>query len=204
MSMIVGVLLACAAGLAGTVLCPPEHGRRGGRHLALAGAALLGAAPSLLPPPARAGEVLAGSAMVIDGGSLVVADHRVRLHGLSAPDRDQTCWDARERAYPCGRAAAEALARRIGQDPVTCEPREASSDDGAQTALCRVGGEDLGAWMVGHGHAVAGRQDPHPYAEAGARAWGQRLGIWSGVFEDPDAWRQSHRPHPGARMAARS
>ncbi|GJD81187.1 hypothetical protein GCM10007886_30090 [Methylobacterium gregans] len=206
MSMIVGVLLACAAGLAGTVLCPPDDRRRGGRPLALAGTALLGAAlfgaALSASPPARAGEFLSGSATVLDGGSLMIADRRVRLQALSAPDRDQTCWDAHERTYQCGRVAAQALAERIGDASVTCEPR-AAAVDGIATALCRVGDEDLGAWMVGRGYAMAARQDPHPYAEAGARAWGRRLGLWSGVFQDPDAWRQSHRL-PVARLAAGS
>lgn len=98
--------------------------------------------------------------------------------------------------------AAQALAERIGDASVTCEPR-AASEEGAATALCRVGDEDLGAWMVGRGYAVAMRQDPHPYAEAGARARGRRLGLWSGVFQDPDAWRRSHRA-PVARLAGGS
>lgn len=100
MSIIVGVLLACAAGLTGTVLCPSPGKPREGRDLALAGAALLGSALAAIPPTARAGEILTGPATVIDGGNLMVADRRVRLYGVSAPDLDQTCWDASSALIP--------------------------------------------------------------------------------------------------------
>ncbi len=203
MSIIVGVLLACAAGLAGTLLCPSPEKRREGQHLAWAGAALLGSALFAFPLSARAGEILIGSATIIDGGNLVIADHHVRLYGVSAPDLDQTCWDTRERAYPCGRAAAKALTQRIGEAPVTCELPDAPSNI-TLTALCRVAGEDLGAWLVGQGYAMAERQDSHPYAEIAARAWGRRLGMWAGIFQDPDAWRQSHGSGLAAHLATRS
>lgn len=93
------------------------------------------------------------------------------------------------------------MTQRIGEAPVTCEPRETSGDV-TRTALCRVEGDDLGAWLVGQGYAMAKRQDPNPYCEIAARAWAKRLGMWSGVFQDPDAWRQANQSKPSARLAA--
>lgn len=156
-------------------------------------ALVVGAAPA----PARAGEPatrvaalavpaptnapLAGPATVIDGATLAVGGSRVRLHGIAAPALDQTCFDGRERGYACGRAAAEALAARIGTAPVVCEPRGA---DGT-AARCRLGADDLAAWLVENGYAVADRGVSTDYAAQDERAWGRRRGLWAGVFDLP-------------------
>ncbi|MCJ2121829.1 thermonuclease family protein [Methylobacterium sp. J-077] len=180
MSLILGALLACAAGLAGTLLCPDESARRSRMPLL----AVFLAGGLAWHAPARAGEALRGPARVLDGGTVMVGASRVSLYGIAAPDADQTCSDAQDRTYACGRAAARALADLIGTDAITCEPRAAEAG-GAVVALCRVGGEDLGAWMVAQGLAVPDRVATPTYAAAADRAWGRRLGLWSGVFQDP-------------------
>jgi endonuclease YncB( thermonuclease family) len=197
MSLLVGTLLACAAGLAGTLLCPDE--KAGRSRLPLLAALLAGGLA--WHGPARAGEILAGPAAVIDGGTLRVGDREVSLFGIAAPEADATCADAQDQPYPCGRIAARALAARIGGAALACEPRGAASGD-AVTALCRVGDADLGAWMVAQGLAVPDRAAAPDYAAAADRAWGRRVGLWSGVFEDP-AERRSRRAQarPGALRA---
>lgn len=176
MSLFVGILLACAAGLAGTLLCPDD--RAGRSRLPLLAALLAGGLA--WHAPARAGEVLRGPARVIDGGTLRLGARQVSLFGIAAPDVDATCADAQDRPYPCGRDAARALADRIGGAAVACEPR-----GDADAALCRVGDADLGAWMVAQGLALPDRAVAPDYAPAADRAWGRRLGLWSGVFQDP-------------------
>ncbi|SFS60921.1 thermonuclease family protein [Methylobacterium sp. yr668] len=176
MSLYVGILLACAAGLAGTLLCPDDRGDRS--RLPLLAALVAGGLG--WHGPARAGEILRGPAQVIDGGTLRVGGRPVSLFGIAAPEADATCADARDRPYPCGRDAARALADRIGGAAVTCEPR---GEAGA--ALCRVGEADLGAWIVAQGLALPDRDLAPDYAPAADRAWGRRLGLWSGVFQDP-------------------
>ena len=185
MSLILGALLACAAGVAGTLLCPDD--KAGRSRLPLLAVLLAGGLAG--HTPARAGEVLQGPAQVIDGGTLRVGARQVSLAGIVAPDTDQTCSDAQDRTYACGRDAARALTDRIGEAVVACEPR-----GGGETlvALCRIGDEDLGAWMVAHGLAVPERDAAPAYAAAADRAWGRRLGLWSGVFQDPTERRRRH------------
>lgn len=182
MSLILGALLACAAGVAGTLLCPDE--KTGRSRLPLLAALMAGGLA--WHAPARAGEVLQGPAQVIDGGTLRVGARQVGLYGVVAPETDQTCSDAQDRTYACGRDAARALADHIGGATVACEPR------GADRALCRIGDEDLGAWMVASGLAVPGRDAAPAYTAAADRAWGRRLGLWSGVFQDPAERRGRH------------
>jgi endonuclease YncB( thermonuclease family) len=180
MSLFVGILLACAAGLAGTLLCPDDGAGRG--RLPLLAALVVGGLS--WHAPARAGETVRGPAQVIDGGTLRVGSRRVSLFGIAAPEADATCSDAQDQPYPCGRDAARALAGRIGGAPVACERRGDVLGD-AETALCRVGDADLGAWMVAQGLAVPDRDSAPDYGPAADRAWGRRLGLWSGVFQDP-------------------
>jgi endonuclease YncB( thermonuclease family) len=185
MSLILGALLACAAGIAGTLLCPDD--KAGRSRLPLLAALLAGGLA--WHAPARAGEVLQGPAQVIDGGTLRVGARQVSLSGIVAPDADQTCSDAQDRIYACGQAAARALASHIGGAAVACEPRGGGE---AVVALCRIGDEDLGAWMVAQGLAVPARDAAPLYAAAADRAWGRRLGLWSGVFQDPAERRGRH------------
>jgi len=87
---------------------------------------------------------------VIDGDTLEIRGERIRLFGIDAPESGQTCLDAKGRSYRCGQKAALVLDARIGEGVVTCE-RKGMDRYGRVVALCRVFGEDLGAWMVGLG-----------------------------------------------------
>lgn len=204
MSLTATILLIYAACLAGTIASPARsHNDRPHDDRASEGpgtrrllAALLVPALALLAGlqalPARAGEaaprIVSGPATVIDGATLDLGGRRLRLYGMDAPDLDQTCSDGHERDYACGRAAAAALTARIGGESVTCE---LSGADG--TALCRRDGEDLAAWMVANGYAIADRSVPAAYEAQDRRAWGRRVGLWSGVFEIPaDRRRMRH------------
>ncbi|MCS6855826.1 MAG: hypothetical protein NZ523_13890, partial [Elioraea sp.] len=53
-----------------------------------------------------------GSALVQDGDTLTIAGTRIRLHGVDAPELDQTCLRD-GLPWPCGREAAFALAQRV-------------------------------------------------------------------------------------------
>lgn len=178
MSLIVGSLLACLAGLAGTLLCSDDKTKRSRLPL-LAG---ILASALIWHDPAKADEVVYSRAEVIDGGTLRIGARRVSLIGIVAPDVDQSCSDAQEQPYPCGHEAARALANHIGDAAIACEPHRKVGSTAA--ALCRFGDEDLGAWMVGRGYAVPDETRVPEYMEAAQRAWGRRLGLWSGVFQD--------------------
>ncbi|MDP4025564.1 thermonuclease family protein [Methylobacterium sp. NEAU 140] len=143
---------------------------------------------ALLCGPACAAGPISGPATVIDGDTIEVHGTRLHLYGIDAPEPAQNCETAQGRTYRCGRAATRALRERIGAATVTCERREAAK--GRLSAVCQVGGEDLAAWMVAQGHALASRRITAAYTGQEGQAWATRRGLWAGTFEKPADWLQ--------------
>jgi endonuclease YncB( thermonuclease family) len=132
---------------------------------------------------------LAGTASVIDGDTIEVHGERIRLHGIDAPESDQTCLDAAGQKWRCGQQAALALQDLIGRRTVTCEERD-TDRYGRIIGRCTAGGVDIGRWLVAEGLALAYRRYSRDYvaAEEEARAAGR--GMWTGTFEPPWEWRR--------------
>ena len=141
---------------------------------------------------AFAAEPIVGRPSVTDGDTVVIRDTKIRLHGIDAPESGQDCADRAGRDYRCGQAAALALADHIGQAPVTCEPRD-TDRYGRTVAVCRKGAEDLNAWLVSQGHAIAYRRYSQDYVAAEDEAKAARRGIWAGSFTAPGDWRKGER-----------
>jgi endonuclease YncB( thermonuclease family) len=140
------------------------------------------------------GAPLTGRARAVDGDSLDIAGERVRLMGIDAPELHQTCRDAADDDYACGRAAAQALAGLIAGRSVTCTPLDHDRYD-RDVVRCTVDGRDLGEAMVRAGHAVELARFSHgAYTEAQRDARAARRGLWAGRFEEPAEWRRRH-PH---------
>jgi endonuclease YncB( thermonuclease family) len=136
--------------------------------------------------------LLRGTARVIDGDTLEVAGERVRLYGIDAPEKGQTCRGPRGRVWPCGRVATRTLEALIAGRPVVCQ---ATVRDryGRAIARCRVARTDLSAWMVAAGWALAYRCYSARYLPEEETASRARRGLWSGRFELPWAHRQRRR-----------
>lgn len=151
---------------------------------------------------AIAGATLSGSARIIDGDTLEVRGTRVRLHGIDAPESAQRCRSG-GRLWVCGRDAARALVRRIGSRPVACEERDRDRY-GRMVAVCRVGDEDVNAWMVAEGWAFAYRRYSMRYVadEMAAKAAGR--GIWRGDVVAPWDWRRGERLAGGGTASQRA
>ena len=113
------------------------------------------ALPLLVPALAQAAP-LVGRASIVDGDTIEIRGERIRLFGIDAPESGQMCANANGQSYRCGQKAALVLDARIGEGVVTCE-RKDTDRYGRVVALCRVFGEDLSAWMVGLGWALAYR-----------------------------------------------
>lgn len=131
-------------------------------------------------------EALTGPVRVVDGDTLVLDGHRIRLSGIDAPEIAQSC-ERNGAAYRCGEAAASALRELVAGGPVACR---LSGRDRYDRALgrCSAGGQDLGAALVRSGLAVA----YGGYAAEESEARARRAGLWAGTFQRPSEWRRGH------------
>jgi len=143
------------------------------------------------PVPLRAAAVLSGQASVIDGDTIEVHGQRIRFFGIDAPESHQTC-EASGQTYRCGLQAALALTDEIGQKTVSCEKHDVDRY-GRVVTVCRAGGEDLNAWMVSQGWALAYRHYSTAYVGQEEAAHAAKLGIWRGTFTAPWDWRHGQR-----------
>jgi endonuclease YncB( thermonuclease family) len=145
----IGVLVALAA-----VLTPGD---------------LMGSAPRNQEWRAAAADVA-----VLDGETLRLGERIIRLHGVSAPARGEACGPVAD----CGRAAAAELARLVRDRALEC--RIYGRDGfGRGLGVCRAGGVDVNAALVGAGWArVEGSGQP-ALASLEAAARGDARGMWA-------------------------
>lgn len=128
---------------------------------------------------------------IIDGDTLDIAGERVRLHGIDAPEKDQTC-SIDDRVWECGIAAWGYLVQLLAGQVITCDPRDIDKY-GRTVAVCFAGGEDVNATMVAEGWALAYREYSPDYIPQEAAAEAVGLGLWQGDFVPPWEWRRGTR-----------
>jgi endonuclease YncB( thermonuclease family) len=165
--------------------------------MALVGAVLVAALSGIGLPPDLMGSApreqdwsaLAAEVRVVDGDTLRLGDRTLRLAGIDAPERGQSCTDAAGRWFDCGAAAAEALSRLVNGRSVLCRV-QGRDRYGRGLGQCTAGGAELNAGLVQSGWALAYQEDDLALqaAEAGARIAGR--GLWAGSFTRPEAWRR--------------
>lgn len=140
---------------------------------------------------AFAGQHITGVASVTDGDTIKINGTRIRLHGIDAPESKQLCTvDGRE--VRCGAEATHRLAERVKEQIVDCEGRE-KDRYGRTVAVCSTGGQDLNAWMVSEGLAVAYRKYSMDYVGLEEEARVVRRGVWASDFEMPWDWRKAKK-----------
>jgi endonuclease YncB( thermonuclease family) len=141
----------------------------------------------------RRTECLTGRAKVIDGDTIVVADQLVRLHGIDAPELDQT-FQWRGQQIVCGTMSLAALEALIAGVKVRCEVVERDRHGRLVAKVFSPNGVDIGRRLVSAGWAVAYRRYSKDYVDAEAEARKARRGMWRGTFVKPWEWRASSPP----------
>jgi endonuclease YncB( thermonuclease family) len=134
---------------------------------------------------------IAGKAWVIDGDTIDMAGFRIRLQGIDAPESNQTCTDAGNRTWPCGRAATRELVDHVAGRQLKCESSGLDRYRRVLAVCALPDGSDVNAWLVREGWALAYGYDS-PYQPVEAQAQAARRGIWAGSFMPPWEWRHRH------------
>lgn len=137
----------------------------------------------------RRAPTVAGAASVTDGDTLRIGGQRIRLHGIDAPERDQSCRDANGRGWACGRRATEELQELVGWRTVSCHQQDVDRY-GRIVARCFAGEVDVAEHLVLEGLALAYTRYSWDYVIAETRARAAGRGMWSGDFDAPWDWRR--------------
>ena len=168
----------------------------GGRHPKRGQGDCTGAAPPRPPATGKRGTVSrprAVAARIVDGDTVVLSGVRVRLHGIDAPETKQSCRDARDRRYRCGREASAALVR-LASGGIRCRMQHGADRYGRKIGTCYAAdGTDINAEMVRLGHALAYRKYSRKYVSEEQEARARRRGLHRGAFVEPWAWRRGQR-----------
>ena len=153
---------------------------------------MLGRLIAILTFSRRAASLI-GPAKVIDGDTIVVADQLVRLHGIDAPELDQTFWWRGEQ-IACGTMSLAALEALIAGVKVRCEVIERDRHGRLVAKVFSSNGVDIGRRLVSAGWALAYRRYSMDYVAAEKEARKARRGMWRGTFVTPWEWRASSPP----------
>src|ERR1700683_119905 len=136
----------------------------------------------------QAADVISGIPRVTDGDTMVVGTPTIRLQSIDAPETDQVCLDAKGDRWTCGIEARDRLAAHIAGRSLDCTP--SGLDTYRRTlAVCRLTGEDLNAWMVLEGWALAFERYSKGYVPDQQVARAEQRGLWIGAFIAPWDWR---------------
>ena len=131
---------------------------------------------------------------VVDGDTLHAGDRRIRLIGIDAPEKAQTCRDAQGQSWACGLAATARLEALVAHGPVACAP-QGNDRYGRTLAVCSAGDvADVGRALVREGYAVSDMSRGGGYLAEEDAARDEGAGLWRGAFERPADWRRRHRP----------
>ncbi|QPH52882.1 thermonuclease family protein [Pontivivens ytuae] len=139
---------------------------------------------ALLTVSPAAADTFTGPATVIDGDTIRMGEHRIRLSGFDAPERDQHCGTT-----ACGAVAAEELRKHVADQPITCVP-DGTRHGNRIIATCHTpDGQTLGDWMVSEGYAVDDARYAPNYAPQTAAARAADKGLWPHGLASGRAWR---------------
>ncbi len=157
-----------------------------------------GAPPAAAEPADGSADRLAGVARIIDGDTLDVGSVRVRLHGVDAFERGQTC-DLPDGGWACGAAATAALKTRAEGRRVSCEVLD-TDRYGRKVGRCHRDGVDVARALVDDGLALAYRRYSVEYVPAEESARARSAGAWAGSFDRPEQWRRRGRHGRDTRL----
>jgi len=132
---------------------------------------------------------ITGKAWVDDADGIKVSGKKIRLARLDAPEWDQWAIDQRGMKINHGRRVRSALIRKIGGKNVRVTVLESERDPHSRVlGIVTCNGEDVNAWLVRNGYAIAAYGDRYKKEEREARA-GNR-GQWAYKEKiEPKTWR---------------
>lgn len=133
-----------------------------------------------------------GQAHVIKSNLIEIDRQKIQLHGIDVPDEAQICY-IKGKPWQCGLTAKRKLTEKIEGKSLTCLGKKREHNN-ILMAECFVGRENLNAWLVEQGWAVAERRDSRSFISSEIIAKRDRRGLYQSEFLKPSLWREANPP----------
>lgn len=146
----------------------------------------------MLTPVGVGANTLAGQVRVHDGDDLIIGETRVRLFGVDAPERSQTCVTEHGLRWACGEDVRRRLAARYDGRQAVCDG-QGTGHYGRTLGVCFVDGENVNDWLVSQGWAFAYRRYSMMFDGAENRAAATRRGLHATAYQAPSTYRRIGR-----------
>ncbi len=130
-----------------------------------------------------------GYATAQSGDTVRLSNRTVRLEGIEAPDRSQTCAKPGGKRWDCAATAREALSRLVRGRRVSCLLSSDTGGSNPATGRCTANGLDIAAELVAKGHVFAQSGLFAAYGSRESEAKTAKLGLWAGDAVRPADWR---------------
>ena len=136
-------------------------------------------------------KIIQGKAKIIDGDTIYIGKNKIRLHGIDAPEINQTC-SIRDQLWNCGIKSSKVLKNIILENEVLCKIIDIDRYK-RFVAECFVNETNINQYMVRNGWAIAYRYYSLDYISDEKIAKNNKTGIWQGKFKNPYLFRKEQK-----------
>lgn len=136
-------------------------------------------------------KIIQGKAKIIDGDTIHIGKNKIRLHGIDAPEINQTC-SIRDQLWNCGIKSSKVLESIILESEVKCKIMNIDRYK-RLVAVCLVNETNINQYMVRNGWAIAYRYYSLDYISDEKIAKKNKTGIWQGKFKNPYLFRKEQK-----------
>ena len=136
-------------------------------------------------------QLIIGKAKIIDGDTIHIGKNKIRLHGIDAPEWNQSCT-LNNKVWECGKKSTLVLKKLIANQIVICEIKDIDQYK-RYIAVCLSNKVNLNKKMVQDGWAIAYRYYSKDYIKEEEFARRNKVGIWKGKFLTPYQFRKKNK-----------
>jgi endonuclease YncB( thermonuclease family) len=134
-----------------------------------------------------------GYAHIVDGDTLHIGEHKIRLYGIDAVEKKQKCETQENEDWDCGLEAKRYLEKLVQSKRVVCWKMDRDRYTREVSICYNSELKSLNAEMVKAGYAVAYTRYSSFYIADEEKAKTYKQGIWKGKFIIPERYRIQRR-----------
>ena len=136
-------------------------------------------------------KIIEGKAKIIDGDTIHIEKNKIRLHGIDAPEIDQTCT-IKNKMWHWGLESSAALKKLVLDNNISCVVSDIDKYK-RYIAECFINNKNINKFMVRNGWAIAYQYYSLDFVEDENLAKKDKIGLWQGKFQEPYLYRKTKK-----------